>query len=97
MPIRWSTLKVSEAMDEVEHQVILADRFIAEAKAKATEARKIANLPGYLDDRLVRLITQIQRIDNVKDAIKAVREAIPEGAIEAERESTKHGSTQSLM
>ena len=97
MPIRWSTLKVSEAMDEVEHQVILADGFIAEAKAKATEARKIANLPGYLDDRLVRLITQIQRIDNVKDAIKAVREAIPEGAIEAERESTKHGSTQSLM
>ena len=97
MPIRWSTLKVSEAMDEVEHQVILADGFIAEAKAKATEARKIPNLPGYLDDRLVRLITQIERIDNVKDAIKAVRKAMPEGAIEAERESTKHGSTQSLM
>ena len=97
MPIRWSAVKVIEAMDEVEHQIILAEGFIAEAKAKATEARKIANLPGYLDDRLVRLITQIERIDYVKDAIKAVRKAIPEGAIEEEREHTKHGSQQSLI
>jgi len=97
MPIRWSTLKVSEAMDEVEHQVILADGFIAEAKAKATEARKIANLPGYLDDRLVRLITQIERIDNVKDAIESVRQSIPSQTIEDEKARLKHGTTQSLM
>ena len=97
MPIRWSTLKVSEAMDEVEHQVILADGFIAEAKAKATEARKKANLPGYLDDRLVRLITQIERIDNVKDAIESVRQSIPSQTIEDEKARLKHGTTQSLM
>ena len=38
MPIRWSALKVSEAMDEVESQITLAEGFISEAKAKATEA-----------------------------------------------------------
>jgi len=97
MPIKWSAVKVSEAMDEVEQQVLLADQFIAKAKLKAIEARKIANLPGYLDDRLVRLISQIERIDNVKDAIASVRKAIPNGAIEAERQRTKHGSTQSLI
>ena len=97
MPIKWSTVKVNEAMDEVENQVSLADAFIAEAKAKVTEARRIANLPGYLDDRLVRLITQIERIDNIKGAIEAVRNAIPGGAIEAEHENLKHGSTQSLI
>jgi len=97
MPIRWSAVKVSEAMDKVEQQVLLADQFIGEAKAKAKEARNIANLPGYLDNRLVRLITQIERIDNVKDAITSVHKAIPDGAIEEERKLTKHGTTQSLM
>lgn len=97
MPIRWSAVKVTEAMDDVESQITLAEGFIAEAKAKATEARRIANLPEYVDDRLSRLITQIERIDRVKDAIEAVRSAIPDGAIEAERERTKRGTTQSLM
>ena len=97
MPIKWSAVKVSEAMDEVESQIALAEGFIAEAKVKATEARSIANLPKYFDQRLIRLITDIGRIDRVKESIKAVREAIPNGAIEAERESLRHGSTESLM
>ena len=97
MPIKWSAVKVSEAMDEVEQQVLLADQFIAEAKAKAREARKIANLPDYMDTRLVGLIAQIEKLDNVKDRIKSIRASIPGGTIEAERKSAKHGSTQSLM
>ena len=97
MPIKWSAIKVSEAMDEVECQINLAEAFFTEAKAKATEARSIANLPGYMDDRIRRLIGDIERIDYVKSAIKAVRNNIPGGAIEAERENTRHGSTQSLI
>ena len=97
MPIKWSAIKVSEAMDEVEKQVTLAESFFTEAKAKAREARNIANLPGYLDDRLRRLISEIERIDYVKGAIKAVRSAIPDGAIEAEQEKLKYGSRRSLM
>lgn len=97
MPIKWSAVKVSEAMDEVEHQIILADAFFAEALKKAREARAIPNLAGYMDGRIRRLIGDIDRIDNVKSAIKSVREDIPDGAIEAERESLRHGSTQSLI
>ncbi len=88
---------VSEAMDEVERQVTLAEVFFAEARAKASVALNIAELPGYMEDRIRRLIGDIDRIDNVRGAIKSVRSAIPDGAIEAEREHTKHGSTQSLM
>jgi len=44
MPIRWSAVKVSEAMDEVEAQISLADQFFAEARKKANEARNIPNL-----------------------------------------------------
>ena len=97
MPIKWSAIKVSEAMDGVAQQVILADQFIAEAKVKAKEARKIANLPKYMEQRLNRLVSQIERIDNVKSAIKAVREDIPQAALEEERERIRHGTTQSLM
>ena len=97
MPIKWSAIKVSEAMDEVEYQVLLADQFIAEAKAKAKEALKIKDLPQYVEQRVDRLIDQLDRMDNVKGAIESVRKDIPDGAIEAERERLKNGSTQSLM
>ncbi len=96
MPIKWSAVKVSEAMDEVEHQINLAEVFLDEATATAREARNIANLPGYLDDRLRRLISEIERIAYVKASIKSVRNAIPDGAIEAERERLKYGSKQTL-
>jgi len=97
VPIKWSAVRVSQNVDEAEQQVLLADQFITESKAKAKEARSIANLPQYMDDRLLRVITQFERMDNVKEAIKAVRNAIPDGAIEAEHESARHGTTQSLI
>ena len=97
MGIKWSAVKVSEAMDEVEQQVQLADQFIAEAKTKAEAARKIANLPQYVDQRLNRLIGDIERIDRVKASIQAVRDAIPDGAIEAEQAQGKYGNQQSLV
>ena len=97
MPIKWSATKVSEAMDEVESKVILADQFIAEAKVKAEAAKKIPNLPQYIEQRINNLISQLDRMENIKGAIESVRKDIPDGVIEAERESTKHGSTQSMM
>ena len=97
MPIKWSAVQVSEAMDEVEQQVLLADQFIAEAKTKAQAAKRISNLPQYMEQRLNHLIGQLERMEYIKRAITSIREDIPDGAIEAERASLKHGSTQSLM
>ena len=97
MPIRWSVVKVSEAMDEVEQQVLLADQFIAEAKTKAQAAKQISNLPQYMEHRINRLIDQLERMEYIKGAIQAIREDIPDGAIEAEREGLRHGSQQSLI
>jgi len=97
MPIKWSAVKVSEAMDEVEKQVFLADQFIDEAKTKAEEAKKIDNLPEYISQRINRLIDQLERIKGVKESIESVRKDIPDGAIEAERDADKHGSTKPMM
>ena len=77
MAIKWSAVRVSEAMDEVEHQVALAEDFIAQAKVKAEEARKIPNLPQYMDTRLISLIGQLERMERVKLAIESIRNDIP--------------------
>jgi len=95
--IKWSAVSVSKAMDKVEQQVTLAEPFLDEAKARAREARGIPNLPDYMNDRFIRLIGQIERIDTIKSAIESARNAIPDGAIEEEQRSTRHGSTQSLI
>ena len=97
MAIKWSAVKVSEAMDEVECQVTLADDFIAQAKVKAEEARKIANLPQYMDTRLISLISQLERMERVKLAIESVRNNIPQEALEEERRLASYGSQQSLI
>jgi len=97
MAIKWSAVKVSEAMDEVEQQVVLADQFITEAKAKAEAAKKIDNLPQYMEQRINSLIDQLGRMEYIKGAITSIRKDIPDGAVEAERERTKHGSQESLI
>ena len=97
MRIKWSAVKVSEAMDMAEESVNEAAEPLEQAKIVATEARKIANLPQYVEDRLCRLIDQIERIDNVKGAIESVRQSIPDGAIRAEQRQIRHGSTPVLV
>jgi hypothetical protein len=55
-------------------------------------------LPLYIDERIGRLIYDIEeKFGHLKTTITSVRKAIPDGAIEAEYESTKHGTTQSLI
>ena len=98
MPIKWSAVEVSEAMDEVQKQLDQADPFILQALARAREARRIPNLAGYVDDRLARLAScLVEDFGRIKAAVTSVRQSIPGGAIEAEREATKNGKTEKLM
>jgi len=98
MPIKWSALKVSEAMDEAELQLTCAQPFIDQALATVQEAKRIPNLAGYMGDRLARVEWDIkEKFNRIKASIESVRKAIPEGAIEAERERLKYGSQQSLI
>ncbi len=97
MTIKWNANKVSEALDEVEQQIILAESFFNEAQKKAKEARRIPNLPQYIGQRLGSLISQIERIDNVKSAIESVRKDIPKGEIERWRKRDSMGTTGSLF
>ena len=97
MPIKWSALMVSEAMDMVEEFVNQAVDPLEQAKIVANEARNIPNLPQYLDQRIMRLVCDIERIDYIKSAIEAVRKDLPEGAVEAERISVSYGRQPVLV
>ncbi len=110
MPIKWNALLVSEAMDMVEGYVNQAIEPLEQAKLVATEARKIPNLPGYIDQHLVRLISEIERVTggvlpwnqqphpgNVRAAITSARESIPSGMVEAEQQKLDNGTQLSLV
>ena len=84
MPIKWSALRVSEAMDMVEEFVNQAAEPLEQAKTVANEARNIANIPQYLDQRLIRLIIDIERIDYIKNSLRAVRGDLPGEALKTE-------------
>ena len=98
MPIKRSAVKVSKAMDDVELQLNCAQPFIDAALEKAKEARKLPSLAGYMDERIARLkYDMTERWQRIRATITSVREAIPDGAIEAEQDKLKHGRQQSLI
>ena len=97
MPIRWSALRVSEAMDMVEEFVNQTVEPLEQARIVANEARNIDNLPQYLDQRLVRLIIDIERIDYIRNSINAIRNELPDGAVEADRKTESHGRQPVLV
>ena len=106
MPIKWSALKVNEAMDMVEEYVNQAVEPLEQARIVAREARNIPNLPQYVDQHLLRIIGEIDRViggsqwepvGRLKAGIQSVRESLPDGAVEDEKKRLESGSQLSLV
>jgi hypothetical protein len=106
MPIKWSPLRVSEAMNIVEEYVSQIVEPLERARIVAREARNIPNLPQYVDQHLLRIIGEIDRaiggsqwepIGRLKAGIQSVRESLPNGAIDEERKRLESGSQLSLV
>jgi len=109
MPIKWSAVKVEEYMKEIYALADLLIEPMQRAHLLVKEAQNIPDLPEYMEGSLAGLKDAIERVKGgiswnkepfggiVHYAIVRVRENIPDGAIEAEQASTKHGSTQSMM
>jgi len=106
MPIKWSALKVNEAMDMVEEYINRAIEPLEQARIVAQEARNIPNLPQYVDQHLLRIIGEIDRViggsqwepeGRLKAGIQSVRESLPDGAVEEEKKKLESGSQLSLV
>ncbi len=97
---------VNEAMDMVEEYVDQVVEPLEQARIVASEARNIPNLPQYVDQYLVRIIGEIDRViggsqwepvGRLKAGIQSVRESLPDGAIDEERKRIENGSQLSLV
>jgi len=100
MPIKWSALKVSEAMDMVEEYIDQAVEPLEQARIVAQEAKNIPDLPQYVSQYLVRIISEVDRaiggsqwepVGRLKAGIQSIRESLPDGAVENERKLESHG------
>ncbi len=106
MPIKWNALRVVEAADMIEKHISQAVEPLELAKKAAIEARKIANLPQYIDQDFIRFIYEIERviggsqqepIGRFRAAIGNIRMSIPKSALEAEQEASKQGNQLNLI
>ncbi len=110
MPIRWSALKVSEAAGIIEEYINQAAEPLEQAHIVALEARKIENLPQYIEQALNSILTEIERVTggevswskehqdgSIKRAIDRLRADIPKDALKADQSSQKYGSQLSLV
>ena len=97
MPIKWSALQVSDAMDMVEEYINEASEPLEQAKIVAIEAVKIASIPQYVSERMVTLIGNIDRIEDIRRSIKVVRDSLPDGAVNEERKRLESGSQLTLV
>jgi len=106
MPVKWSALRVSEAMDMVEEYVNQAVEPLEQVRIVAREARNIPNLPQYVDQYLLRIIGEVDRaiggsqwepVGRLKAGIQSVRESLPDRAVDEERKRIESGSQLSLV
>ena len=106
MPIRWSTVKVQEAVDQIDFYIDQASAPLEKAKAVAEDARKIPNLPQYIEDCFVRLLGEIERSigggrfeenGRLLSSTMRILDLIPDKAVEEEKAKLRHGSQQSLV
>ena len=106
MPIRWSTSKVSAAMDMAEEFVGQAVEPLEQVRIVAREARNIPHLPQYVDQHLTGLIMEIDRaiggsqwepVGRLRSRIKSIHDSLPKEAIETEQKMATAGSQQSLI
>ena len=62
MPIKWSALKVSEAAGMIEEYVNQAAEPLEQARIVAREARKIDNLPQYIEQSINSILGELERV-----------------------------------
>lgn len=83
-------------MDMVEDFANQADESLEQVKIVAIEARKINNIPEHLDEYLISLVDEIERIDGLKNTIKRVCNYLPEKGSKPKRKRIRTGCESCL-
>ena len=98
MPIKWSTVKVSQNVDEIEELINSIKLTLWRIREKAEELRQIPHLPGYIDQPTATMTFKVDNFNSyMKGYIQRIRDHIPKDALEEERKALEYGSQQSLI
>jgi hypothetical protein len=98
MPIRWSAIRVNQNADEIEELMNSIRPTLWRMREKAEELRRIPNLPGYIDQPAVTMISKVDSFNTyVKGYVERIRNLIPKEALEEERKAIEYGSQQSII
>jgi len=98
MPIKWSTVKVSEGVNEIEELMNSIRPTLWRIREKAQELRRIPNLPGYIDQPTTYLTVKVDNFNTyMKGYVERIRNLIPKEALDEERKALKYGKQQSLI
>ena len=98
MPIRWSTVRVSQNADEIEELMNSIRPTLWRIREKAGELRQIPNLPGYIDQPAAAMTFKVDNFNNyMKGYVERIRNLIPKDALEEERKALEYGKQQSLI
>jgi len=102
MPIRWSALQVSEAMDMVEEYYSQVIEPMEQAEIVVRQARKIPNLPQYIDQAISTLLMEIERVKGgvlsyngayypgrIKACIDRIRDELPADDLQRQKRQTE--------
>ena len=98
MPIKWSAVKVSENVDEVDQLIDALGMTFDLIREKARDIKRIPNLPGYIDQPTNTLAWKVENFEGyLKGYVERIRNLIPQDALEEERKAMEYGSQQSLI
>ena len=98
MPIKWSTVKVSQTVDEIEELANSIRPTLWRMREKAQELRRIPNLPGYIDQPTASMTFKVDNFNSyMKGYIERIRDHVPKDVLEDERKALEYGSQQSLI
>ncbi len=98
MPIKWSTLRVSQNVDEIEELTKSMGATLWQIREKAQELRRIPDLPGYIDQPTATMTSKVDNFNSyMKGYIERIRDHIPKDALKEERKALEYGSQQSLI
>ena len=98
MAIKWSALRVSEEVDEIEELFNSITPTLWRMREKAEELRRIPHLPGYIDQPTVTMTFKVDNFNTyMRGFMERIRDRIPKEALEQERKALEYGSQQSLI
>ena len=110
MHINWIALRGSATAAKIKNIITKAAEPLEKARNVAKEAKKLPNLPQYIEQGLNSILAEIERVTggevswsqehqdgSIKRAIDRLRDDIPKDAIQSYQANQKYGSTQALV